>query len=158
MFISLIKRWYKRRKYDQLTASLISRKDFSKFFPDFVEWLELTLPELDEEALYRRRFKPEFENIEDLGLAIEIMTYNLSNNDVRGFDNVPSHLRVEDWLVDNESYRFTMEEFFTKYTDKLKRISVGLSNLNKSGLQYHLSGAHSIIVTLQALVETCHRR
>lgn len=158
MFISAIKNWYRRRKYNELTESLLSRTDHSNFFPDFVRWIELTLIDLDEEVLYRQRFKPEFVNIEELGRAIDIMNYNLANTNIRGFDTAKQHLRFGDWLVDDESYRITMEDFFARNRDKLKQISLGLANLNKSGLSYHLSGAHSIIVTLQAIVEICHRR
>lgn len=154
--ISGIRKWFRKRRFIDVSNRILTAEKFDDTMKDFIEWSELVLEFISEERLYSKRVKVPFKNIAELTTALDYTCHNLINAGAKSHRTGDYNMLIDDWLVDDESYRITLKEFLERNKDRFRTIKTGLENCNASGLAYHLSGSYDMFIALRKIVEICH--
>lgn len=153
-----IKRWYDRFKFWKLTQRLLDEENTDTFYTDIRLWLTQVSNYVDIKTINKRRFNPEFKNITLLCDALNVLAHKLMYRQTGDIRVSKKYLLVEDWLIDEDSYRVDIEEFIGKLDSTLVTIAVKLAELDEVDKRYYIGNYYAIIVTLRSFVEICHRR
>lgn len=151
--LKFIRRWYERRKLDKLVGELLETKDSAIILTNFLVWVKNTDLNLNANIDYSRRIPMVFENIEGLAKAIDITYFNIQYNKGDEYKIKEGEILLDDWLVDDDSYRVNVDTFLTRSLPRLAEIAKALEKVNSSSRNYHLGNSWAIYVTLQRLVE-----
>lgn len=151
--LNFIKSWYRRYKLAKLVKELLSTNDSLTILTHFIVWVKQADPKLNDNIDYTKRVPMVFENIESLANAIDITYFNLLYNKGDEYKIKEREILLDDWLVDNASYRVNVDTFLTRSLPRLEAIAKALGDVNSSSRNYHLGNSWAIYVTLQKLVE-----
>ena len=155
---NFIARWRAERKLKECLANVASSRKIIDFTVALKAWYKLKGSSIDSKDIYGIRVWVGFKNCRDLIRAIEILESNITNDARNDLNTRPGSLLMDDWFVDEESYRVPTSEVFEKSIIALDAVSNRLPTLNSSTLRMHNINAEVITVTLQNIVEICSRR
>lgn len=157
--ISTIIQWWKLLMFTRLSKELLTLDITLSNLPKYTSWCEQVSDFIDTDTLMGERFDVEFENVQKLSKAIKRYQNNIVAERADELQtNKQVDILLDDWLVDDESYRITLTEFLKTNTDRLNAIISRLEESHKSEVAYQVSNGYPIFVTLRAIVEVCHRR
>ncbi|AFI55352.1 hypothetical protein TSMG0069 [Halocynthia phage JM-2012] len=156
--LDTISNWYNLWKFKKLSKRLLNEDTNFNFYSDILLWFDESTKYISLDKLYRKRLVVEFENIIELGKALDILYFNISNGFTSELKSQEKKLLLDDWLIDDESVRVNIGEFVEKYRNTFMGISKKLEDLDDADKQYYLLNFYAIIVTLRSYVEVCHRR
>lgn len=151
-------RWYNKRNLIKLSQQITTTEVNKTTLSNFIIWSNSIFNYVEEGDLYKERLTVRFENIQALSIAIRTLKDNLLHDRMQPYLHKETFILVDDWFVDNESYRITLQEFIITNNDRLSAIVERLDTLDPTEIDFQLGNAYPILVTLQNIVELCHRR
>lgn len=155
---SKIKSWYKRRQFNKLCIRIMGTSTGINLLEDLITWYDEVLDYVDIKSLYHIRIETELANVAALHDALEIASFNLTNERTRNYKLIDKDaILLDDWFVNHESYRVTLEESLSYSRGDLKAILNYLVTVHKSEVDFHLEPYIPILVTLRNLVRICYK-